>query len=209
MAAMTLDGKIATKSGDSHISSNRDLRHLHRMRAQADAVMIGIGTQLKDNPLLTVRRVKGRSPVRVIIDSLAKTPPNSRIFSAKDGRIIIAVSNKAPATQVAKLRCAGAEVIHCGIERVNLSKLLSKLRSEGIRSILLEGGGGLNWSMLSEGLVDEVMVTVAPLIAGGEKATTLVEGAGARDMNSAIKLTLRNADRTGREVVLSYKVENA
>jgi len=206
---MTLDGKIATKSGDSHISSNQDLRHLHRMRAKADAVMIGIGTQLKDDPLLTVRRVKGRNPVRVIIDNLAKTPPASRIFSVKEGRIIIAVSNKAPATRVAKLRRAGAEVIHCGIERVNLSKLLTKLRSEGIRSILLEGGGGLNWSMVSRGLVDEVMVTVAPVIAGGEKATTLVEGAGVRDMNRGIKLSLKGAKRAGDELVLSYRVENS
>jgi len=205
---MTLDGKIATRSGDSRISSQRDLQHLHRMRAQADAVMIGIGTLLKDDPLLTVRRVRGRTPVRVIIDNLGKTPPNSRIFS-KAGRIIIAVSDRAPATRVTKLRCAGAEVIHCGIERVNLSMLLSKLRSEGIRILLLEGGGGLNWSMLSRGLVDEVMITVAPIIAGGEKATTLVEGEGARDMNRVIKLLLKNVERVGKEILLTYKVENS
>ena len=178
------------------------------IRAKADAVMIGIGTQLKDDPLLTVRRVKGRSPIRIIVDSLARTPPGSRIFSAKYGRIIVAVSSRAPATRMSKLKQAGAEVIHCGTEHVNLRKLLTKLHTMGVRRVVLEGGGRLNWSMLSSKLVDEVMITVAPFVVGGEKATTLVEGVGARNMNQAVKLSLTNTKRRGNELVLNYEVRN-
>ena len=105
-AAMTLDGKIATKSGDSKISSATDLNQLHRLRAEVDAVMIGSGTQLTDNPLLTVRRVRGRNPIRIIVDSLARTPPKSRALSA-EGCTIIAISKKAPERRVNKLERAG------------------------------------------------------------------------------------------------------
>jgi 2,5-diamino-6-(ribosylamino)-4(3H)-pyrimidinone 5'-phosphate reductase len=208
MAAMALDGKIATRSGDSRISSGSDLKRLHRLRAEADAVMIGVGTQLKDNPLLTVRRVRGRSPIRIIIDGLARTPANSRIFSTKDSRIIVAVSNRAPPTRVNKLKRAGAEIIQCGTQQVNLKKLLAKLHANGVNRILLEGGGKLNWSMLSNGLVDEIMVTVAPIIIGGEKATTLVEGVGAGEIDGAIKLSLKNMKRHGSELVMHYDVRN-
>jgi len=205
---MALDGKIATKSGDSRISSDRDLKLLHRMRAESDAVMVGVGTQLKDNPLLTVRRVKGRSPIRIIIDSRVRTPANSRIFSTRDGRIIVAVSNRAPTTRVNKLEQVGAEIIQCGTQRVNLKKLLAKLHANGVNRVLLEGGGRLNWSMLSGGLVDEVMVTVAPIIIGGERAVTLVEGMGTRKIDGAIKLSLKNTERNGSELVLHYDVIN-
>ena len=207
-AAMTLDGKIATKSGDSRISSDSDLKRLHRMRAESDAVMIGVGTLLEDNPLLTVRRVNGRSPIRIIVDSLARTPANSRIFSNKDSRIVVAVSSRAAPTRVNKLKRAGAEIIHCGTQHVNLKNLLAKLHANGVNRILLEGGGKLNWSMLSSGLVDEAMITVAPIIVGGEKATTLVEGMGATKINCGIKLSLKNTERTGSELVLHYDVRN-
>jgi 2,5-diamino-6-(ribosylamino)-4(3H)-pyrimidinone 5'-phosphate reductase len=205
---MTLYGKIATTSGDSHISSSLDLKQLHKQRALSDAVMIGIGTQLRDNPLLTVRRVKGRNPVRVVVDSLARMPPNSRIFSSKEGRIIVAVSKKASKNGVRRLLQAGAEVIRCGVGSVNLRALLATLYSMGIRRVLLEGGGRLNWSMLSNRLVDEMRVTVAPFVVGGEKATTLVAGVGVRNMNHAIRLSLANMTRNGNELVLTYKVRN-
>lgn len=204
--AMTLDGKIATKSGDSHMSSHDDLKKVHKLRTLADAVMIGIGTQLNDNPLLTVRHVKGRNPIRVVIDSLARTPPNSRIFTKKGGRTIVAVSKGAPKTRVRRLQQAGAEVISCGNKHVNLEAFLAKLYAMGIRRVLLEGGGKLNWSMLSGKLVDEMRVTVAPFIVGGENAITLVEGAGVRRTNHAIRLSLANTTRNGNELVLNYKV---
>ncbi len=205
-AAMTLDGKIATRSGDSRISSQADLKQLHRLRSHADAVMVGRGTQLNDNPRLTVRRTQGRNPVRIIVDSLARTSPKSGIFSAKGGGNIIAVSKRAPNTRVKRLQQRGAKVIRCGTERVDLNTLLATLYTMGIRCVLLEGGGKLNWSMLVAKLVDEIRITVAPFVVGGEKATTLVEGFGVGRMSQAIRLSLEKSTRNGNELVLSYRV---
>ena len=207
-AAMTLDGKIATKSGDSRISSRADLKRLHGLRSRADAVMIGVGTQLSDDPLLTVRGVKGRNPVRVVVDSLARTPSSSRILSTKDGCTIIAVSKRAPNRRVKRLQEHGAKIIRCGNRRVDLRNLLGTLHRMGIKLVLLEGGATLNWSMLANRLVDELRVNVAPLVAGGEKATTLVEGAGVGKINDAIKLSFAKVARNGNELVLNYKVKN-
>jgi len=207
-AAMTLDGKIATRFGDSRISSRADLKRLHGLRSRADAVMIGVGTQLSDDPLLTVRRVKGRNPIRVVVDSLARTPTNSRILSTKDGCTIIAVSKRAPNRRIQELQQQGAKIIRCGNRRIDLRGLLGTLHTMGIKLVLLEGGAKLNWSMLVNKLVDEIRVNVAPLVVGGEKATTLVEGAGVGKMSDAIKLSFAKIARNGNELVLNYKVRN-
>lgn len=207
-AAMTLDGRIATRGGDSRISSVSDLKKLHRLRSRSDAVMIGRGTQLTDNPRLTVRQAKGRNPVRIVVDSLARTSTNSRIFSAKGGSTIIAVSQRAPRARVERLRLKGARVIQCGTRHVDLKKLLQTLRAIGVRRVLLEGGGNLNWSMLAGKLVDEIQVTIAPFVVGGKKATTLVEGFGVGRIGHAIRLSLVRMNRNGNEVVLRYRVRN-
>jgi len=204
--AMTLDGKIATKSGDSNISTTADRNELHRLRARVDAVMVGSGTQLSDNPLLTTRRVKGKNPIRIVVDSLGRTPSNSRILSA-EGDTIIAVSRRAAGRRVKKLELAGAKVICCGTKHVNLKTLLRKLQDLGVRSILLEGGGGLNWYMLANGLVDEMRITIAPFLVGGERAKTLVEGTGVRKIGDAIKISLKSMTRNRNELVLAYKVK--
>jgi len=206
IAAMTLDGKIASKSGDSRISSTDDLKELHRLTSRADAVMIGVGTELNDNPDLTVRNVKGRSPTRIVVDSSARTPPNSKILSKEGPPVIIATSKKAPKARLQELRRAGAEVICCGTTEVDLMALLSNLRRKGIKSILLEGGGNLNWSMLTNELVDEMQITVAPLIIGGRDATTLVEGPGKTSTEQALRLELTKQVSRGDEIVLYYKV---
>jgi len=206
---MTLDGKIATRSGDSRISSQADLARLHTLRAEADAVMVGRGTQLGDDPKLSVRLARGRNPLRIIVDSLCRISPRSKVFSTSGGRTIIAVSEKAPGVRVKKLQREGVTVIRCGNGRsVNLRILVAKLCEMGVRRLLLEGGGRLNWSMLSGKLVDEVRVTVAPAIVGGANATTLVEGPGVRIVPRAIKLKLSKITRYGNEVVLTYLVRN-
>jgi len=206
---MTLDGKIATRSGDSRISSRVDLVKLHRLRAHVDAVMIGRGTQLCDDPKLTVRLAGGRNPHRVVVDSLCRTNPRSSVLSTPGGSTMIAVSEKAPNLRVKRMEKEGVTVIRCGNGgSVNLSVLLAKLHSFGVRRLLLEGGGRLNWSMLSGKLVDEIRITVAPFIVGGANATTLVEGLGVVMVPRAIKLTLAKIRRYGDEVLLTYLVRN-
>jgi 2,5-diamino-6-(ribosylamino)-4(3H)-pyrimidinone 5'-phosphate reductase len=206
VAAMSLDGKIATRSGDSKISSKHDLKTLHRLRSQYDAVMIGIRTELLDNPLLTVRLLKGSDPIRLILDSLGRTPLNAKILKSGNSRVVIAVSRKAPRSRISALEQAGATVIQCGGSMVNLKALLRILFRQGVKSIILEGGGTLNWSMLKDGLVDEVHVTVSNIILGGKDATTLVEGLGVTTISKAIQLQLSRIYRKGNEITLHYKV---
>jgi 2,5-diamino-6-(ribosylamino)-4(3H)-pyrimidinone 5'-phosphate reductase len=202
---MTVDGKIATRTGDSQISSMNDLKALHRLRSMNDAVMIGVGTLVHDNPRLTVRLVRGPSPIRVIVDGSARTPIYSRIFREGPG-VIVAVTYRASKRRIERLKQAGARIIRGGSTHVDLKNLLSRLHSLGINRVLLEGGGTLNWSMISEGLVDRIAVTVAPMIVGGRQATTLVDGEGVDNVDQAVNLTLTGARRRSDEIILTYKV---
>ena len=208
-AAMTIDGKIATVSGDSKISSKEDLNRVHELRSSVDAIMVGISTVLVDNPMLSVRLPKrlGADPVRIIVDSTARIPPTSRILRTAHNRItLVAVTNRAPASKIKKIQDCGALVIVAGSQIVDLREVLSIVHSIGIETILVEGGGELNWSLLRRGLVSELIVTIAPLIAGGRTATTLVEGEGYRHIYKAAKMKLINLSRQRNgEVVLHYQ----
>ena len=208
-AAMTIDGKIATVSGDSKISSKEDLNRVHELRSSVDAIMVGISTVLVDNPMLSVRLPKrlGADPVRIIVDSTARIPPTSRILRTAHNRItLVAVTNRAPASKIKKIQDCGALVIVAGSQIVDLRDVLSIVHSIGIETILVEGGGELNWSLLRRGLVSELIVTIAPLIAGGRTATTLVEGEGYRHIYKAAKMKLINLSRQRNgEVVLHYQ----
>lgn len=209
-AAMTLDGKIATARGDSAISSKQDLVRVHRLRAGSDAVVVGVATVLADDPQLTVRHVKGKNPARVIVDSRGRTPEDSRLLKAAGKvRTIIAVTEQAPAGNIGMMENAGAEVIVAGKEQVDLKSLFARLAKMGFRKLLVEGGGELNWSVLSLGLADELIVTVAPRIAGGRLAITLVEGDGFDTVAKGTKLKLSKVERKGNgELVLYYKIQS-
>lgn len=207
-AAMTLDGKIATACGDSKISSEADLTRLHRLRAKMDAVMVGAGTILADNPSLTVRRVKGRNPIRVVVDGMARIPTNAKVLD-NSARTIVAVSKAADKERVEELRRAGAEVIVGEGESVDLHLLLEELYRRGIRKLLLEGGSTLNWNMVSRGLVDEIQVTVAPRIVGGAAAKTLVGGDGFCKVRDGVRLKLSKVSKLGSDVLLVYRTAGA
>src|SRR6266852_4150415 len=157
-AAMSLDGKIATYTGDSRMSSPADLRRVHRLRASVDGIMVGMRTLLRDNPQLTVKFAKDRRPNRIIVDSKAQTPLTSYVVrTARETPTIVAVTSRAPKNRIEILERRGVKVFVCGEGRlVSVKILLQILRKLEVRKILLEGGGALNWSMLSSGLVDEV-----------------------------------------------------
>ena len=209
-AAMTIDGKIATNLGDSAISSKQDLRRLHRLRSSVDAIVIGISTVIVDNPRLTVRLVKryGTTPVRIIIDSTGRIPLDSKILkSASKINTIVAVTSRTSDKRIDKIKSAGAMVIVAGARTVDLKELFCILKKMGFNKILVEGGGELNWSILQLGIVNELMVTVAPRIVGGRTATTLVEGDGYTRISESIKTELIKISRQNNgEVMLYYKL---
>jgi 2,5-diamino-6-(ribosylamino)-4(3H)-pyrimidinone 5'-phosphate reductase len=217
-SAITVDGKIATSSGDSRISSREDLVRVHKLRASVDAIIVGISTILADNPRLTVRLAKGKNPARVIVDSKCRIPLDSQIMhTASRVKTIVAVTDQAPEEKIMKLRDMSAQVLVISEGKkgqsaavphgVNLKLLFRKLEKMGLKKILVEGGGELNWSLLHLWLVDELTITIAPKIAGGRLATTLVEGDGFDDMAQSIKLHLKKIQRKkGGELVLHYKL---
>jgi 2,5-diamino-6-(ribosylamino)-4(3H)-pyrimidinone 5'-phosphate reductase len=210
-AAMTVDGKIATICGDSNISSKQDLKRVHYLRSSVDAIMVGITTVVEDDPMLSARlsRKGGQNPLRIIIDSTARMPVTSKILrSANTIRTLVAVTSRAPIENIQKIESSGATVLIAGRQVVDLRQVFSILKNIGIRKTLVEGGGELNWSVLRQGLVSDLIVTVAPVIAGGRNATTLVEGQGYSTISKAIKLSLKKVSRQKNgEVILHYKLE--
>ena len=209
--AMTVDGKIATINGDSTISSKLDLRRVHRLRSSVDAIIIGISTVLMDNPRITVRTVKRKSkknPVRVIIDSIGKIPLDSRILqTASKIQTIVAVTNRAHSSKIHEIENTGAAVIIAGRKMVDLKRVFLVLKKMGFKKILVEGGGEMNWSLLRLGIVNEVIVTIAPRIVGGRTAITLVEGEGYPKVVKGIKMELKRIlKQSNGEVVLHYRV---
>jgi 2,5-diamino-6-(ribosylamino)-4(3H)-pyrimidinone 5'-phosphate reductase len=216
--AMTVDGKIATATGDSRISSKQDLIRVHKLRASVDAIVVGISTIMTDDPRLTVRLAKGTSPARVIVDSKARIPLDSQVLrTASETSTIIAVTPQAPDDKVDKIRETGAQVLVVRAGKgynvavphgVDLKELFSILEKMGMEKVLVEGGGELNWSLLRLGMVDELNVTIAPKIAGGRLATTLVEGDGFDQVSDGIKLRLERVERKkSGELVLRYRPE--
>ncbi len=205
-AGMTLDGKIATRTGNSEISGAEDLKRVHRIRSEVDGIMVGINTVFADDPRLTVHKMKGsgKNPVRIVVDSSLRISPNARVLN-NEAETIVATSKRARPKKMAHIK-KRARVIVCGDDKVDLKKLMAKLHGLGIRKILLEGGGMLNWGMLKNGLVDEVRVAIAPTLVGGRDAVTLVEGEGFALIKEGVKLRLKRSYPLGKDLVLEYDV---
>lgn len=204
-AAMSIDGKIATRKGRSKFSSSKDLTRVHRLRSSVDAILVGRNTVSVDNPSLTVRRVKGKNPIRIILDPKAAISSSSKIVkTSKKIHTMAIVSETAPSRRVSILAKKGLEVIKCGKIRIDLKKLLSILAKRGIRKILVEGGGTTNWHFLKEKLVDEIIVTVTPYVVGGKESVSLVEGHGFDKILYPLKL--KQVKRIGNEIVLYYVI---
>jgi 2,5-diamino-6-(ribosylamino)-4(3H)-pyrimidinone 5'-phosphate reductase len=209
-AAMTADGKIATKNGNSAISSNVDLRRVHQLRNSADVIMVGISTVLADDPQLTVRfgTTGSKSPARVIVDSTGRIPSNSKILKkASELNTIVATSNRISFENIRRIESTGAKVLVAGRNKVELRKVFRLLEKMGHKKILVEGGGELNWSVLRLGIVDELIITISPRIVGGRSAVTLVEGEGCDRISEGIPLKLRDVRRNANgEMILFYEL---
>jgi len=212
-AAMTLDGKIATKTGSSEISGKEDLERVHKLRKEVDGIMVGINTVIADDPRLTIHKIpskKENNPIRVVVDSKARTPLNSRILN-DDAKTTIAISNSAKNEIESCENCKHLEkvanVFYSGNNQVNLKDLMNYLYECGIETLMLEGGSTLNFSMIKERLINEIKIAIAPMIVGGKLAKTLFDGDGFDYMNEAVKLDFKNSYSLGKDIILEYKVE--
>jgi 2,5-diamino-6-(ribosylamino)-4(3H)-pyrimidinone 5'-phosphate reductase len=206
---MSIDGKISTRRNDSSFSSRKDWIRVHKLRSSVDGIVVGISTVLEDNPMLNVRYYsKGKDPVRIIIDSKARIPLNSRIIkSSKKIQTIVGTTRNAPIRKINALKKVGVQVLFSGKRKVNIKSLFQQLENLGLKRILVEGGGEINWSVLKIGLANELIVTISPVVVGGRNAKTLVEGEGISNITNGIKLKLtRTLINNKNEIVLSYKL---
>ncbi|MGV8176437.1 MAG: bifunctional diaminohydroxyphosphoribosylaminopyrimidine deaminase/5-amino-6-(5-phosphoribosylamino)uracil reductase RibD [Candidatus Bilamarchaeaceae archaeon] len=209
-AAMSMDGRIATRTGDSKWISGEKSRHYsHRLRNEYDAIMVGINTVLKDNPRLTCRIRGGRNPARIIVDTYLHIPFSAEaLANPKRDRVIIAAGNGCDRKKKARLEAKGVTVIECGKgPLIDLRKLISALSGFGIHSVLLEGGAQLNGAMLDNRLIDKFYFFVAQKIIGGERAKGSIAGEGAAYMNESIHLRNTTFERIGNDFLfVSYPV---
>ncbi len=206
--AMSLDGKIATATGASRwITGTESRRRAHQLRQTCDAVMVGIGTALADDPQLTARdeadRPLERQPLRVVVDSAARLPVESAMLGSPGATIVAAAG--ASEGRARRLTAAGAEVLSlpAGDGRVDVRELLCVLGRRGITSVLVEGGGVLLASLLHGGLVDKVAAFVAPVIIGGRDAPSPVEGIGAKAMAEALRLERVSVEQLDGDVLVT------
>ncbi|MHB8994908.1 MAG: bifunctional diaminohydroxyphosphoribosylaminopyrimidine deaminase/5-amino-6-(5-phosphoribosylamino)uracil reductase RibD [Armatimonadota bacterium] len=205
--ALTLDGKAATSTGDSRWITGEPARELvHHWRDESDAVLVGAGTLLADDPRLTARIEKAddREPLRVIADSQARTPLTAQAIIGP-GNCLIAVGPAAPAARVAALKAAGATVVEVGLDnsgKLNLSALLAELGRRDVMSVLCEGGPTLAAALVQQGLIDKYRLFYAPKLAGAD-AQTGVGPLGVEKMSEALNLNIRDVERVGEDILVT------
>ncbi len=214
--AMSLDGKIATKTGDSRwISGEESRRYVHGLRHQVDAIMVGVNTIIADDPQLTARagREGGKvekQPLRIIVDSRGRTPPTARVLQMP-GKTLVAVAGEIESAKAGALTQAGAEVLRLPSreEQVDLGELLRVLGKREVTSLLVEGGATLFGSLFEQDLVDKLLVFIAPIIIGGGEAKSSVEGKGVEKVAQAMSLSRVKVERLGDDVLISGYVRKS
>ena len=208
---MSIDGKTAPRNRQGMLFTqfmDQKLHgKLHKIRASMDAILVGVGTILMDNPRLTVRYSKGKNPTRLVLDSMARTPLNSSILNVEEAKTIIFVSEQAPVDRVQNLKKRGVEIIRCGTGKIDISKMLRELYGMGIKKLLVEGGSEVRWGFFKERVVDELFVWIIPAIWGGKEAPTYVDGEGFIRPEDATALRLKNVKTMGKILILEFFVE--
>ena len=216
-AAISADGKLSSREREQiEISGEEDFARVDELRAQSDAVMVGVGTVLADDPSLTLDRDELRTerqehgespnPARVVADSRIRTPPDAAILDDAAETFLL-VSKAAPPDFVDQMETASATVVEAGDDRVDLSAAFDRLEANGIDQLLVEGGGEIIFSLFESELVDELSVFVGPLVIGGRDAPTLADGDGF--ISNFPQLELTEVERMDDGVVLHYTVTSS
>lgn len=204
-AAMTLDGKIATRDGDSKwISSETSRQWVHRLRSAVDGVVVGIGTVLRDDPLLTARVKGGRNPLRIVLDSRLRIPERARVIGEVSHQLIVATTEAAPANKRLELERRGVRVriFDSRDGKVNLRSFVLGMGAMGITSVLVEGGGEVNGAFLDEGLVDKLFLFIAPKLIGDREAPSVFGGRGVSRIRDAIRVKEMKVRRLGGDLLV-------
>ncbi|MBE9535813.1 MAG: bifunctional diaminohydroxyphosphoribosylaminopyrimidine deaminase/5-amino-6-(5-phosphoribosylamino)uracil reductase RibD [Proteobacteria bacterium] len=214
-AALSLDGRLATRAGDSKwVTGEKARRHVHRMRDRSDAILVGLGTVKKDDPSLTTRLPgrAGKDPVRVVLDERLEISPSAKIFEVSGRtKVIIATTDLADRKDIDRFSELGAEVLIFKNKKgfVPFEPLLKSLGKMGITSLLIEGGGEINASALEEGIVDKVAIFYAPKIIGGREAVGFVGGEGIMSLSDAIALESISIRRMGEDLLVEGYIKRS
>lgn len=202
--AMSADGKIASRLRKQvRLSDDSDMVRVHRLRNSCDAILVGIGTVIADDPSLLVKEKfvdSPKQPIRIVLDSKCTVPEGAKVLDGKARTLIfVTEGNGHPVI--------GAEVIVCGTESINLPQMLAKLDEMGVKSILVEGGGRTIWSFIKAGLVNEFKVFISSKIIGGKMAPTPVDGDGFAEENEFADLKLKKTTLSDSGILLEFEVE--
>ena len=200
--AMSLDGKIATKSGDSKYITSREARtYVHQLRTEVDAVMVGLNSVLRDNPELTPRLFKGKDPMKIVVDSKLKIPKNCNLMK-NPGRLIIATTNQASKSEMARMQQKGVNVIIAKSQKgmVDIEDLMKQLGKHEIASVMIEGGSELNSSAIKAGVVDKLLIFSAPKIIGNGLGA--IGNIGVKTIDKAINLKNPVCRRIGNDTLI-------
>ena len=210
-AAMTLDGKIATATGQSKWITNETSRaYGYKLRDIYDGIMVGINTVIEDNPMLTARVDGGKNPIRIVVDSSLKIDINANVVQDKSAKTIVATTDKADKDKILKLQSQNVDVIVVDKDendKVDIEKLLNILGQQNICSILVEGGATLSGSFVAKKLVDKVYFFIAPKIVGGKEAKTPVAGTGILNLQEALALKDIQVEKLDEDILIIGRVD--
>jgi 2,5-diamino-6-(ribosylamino)-4(3H)-pyrimidinone 5'-phosphate reductase len=205
--AMSADGKTALPNGKQlRISSEEDIARMYKLRNKCDAVLVGVGTILSDDPKLTVKEtyVKNpRQPLRVVLDSKGRTPPEALVLNKTANTLLIMAKGHERSFEGKHI-----EVVGCTVDRQGLLEIpciLDLLSQRGIRTLLVEGGGTVIWSFLKSGMIDDLYVYIGPCIIGGKNTPTMAGGEGADSEGEVIPLTIVEISRLGTGILIHYQ----
>lgn len=209
-AAVTLDGKTATKLGDSKwISSPQSRQDVHTLRHEHDAILVGINTVLQDNPLLTTRRPQGgKNPIRVILDSQLKIPLDSNVLLDQSAKTIIFTGNHVDSLKKEKIENLGAEIISAATPNISIKEVLKILGQRNIMSLLVEGGSEVHASFVKCNAFQQIILYIAPTVIGGRNAFPFVGGIGSETINAGKKLYFTNIEQLGPDIKITAKPLN-
>jgi diaminohydroxyphosphoribosylaminopyrimidine deaminase/5-amino-6-(5-phosphoribosylamino)uracil reductase len=205
--AMTLDGKIATPTGDAKwISSEKSREWVHKFRTKFDGILVGVNTIIRDNPELSSHS-KGKNPIRIILDPELIIPINSKVIKDELPTVII-YSNKKDTQKIQQIMKQNKFLLYIKSKDglIDFKKIIEELRRISIFSVLIEGGGLTSWTALKSGVVDEIVSFVSPKIIGGQNAITPVEGEGVKDISKAIKTKITHFEKIGEDILIVNKV---